>query len=99
MHLELLFSLQAAAAVASASQVSPGVAYSGRAGQLRVGVPRVEAQVAVDGRLDEPVWGQAAVLRDFSQFRPNDGVAAVDSTEVLVWYSPVAIHFGIRARE
>ena len=28
-----------------------------------------------------------------------DGVPAADSTEVLVWYSPTAIHFGIRAFE
>ena len=31
--------------------------------------------------------------------RPSDGVPAADSTEVLVWYSPTAIHFGIRAFE
>jgi len=63
-----------------------------------VPIPRVaDAVVAVDGRLDEPVWGRAAVLRDFWQYLPTDGVAAEDSTVVLVWYSPTAIYFGIRA--
>ncbi|MGQ0712557.1 MAG: DUF5916 domain-containing protein [Gemmatimonadaceae bacterium] len=49
--------------------------------------------------LDEPVWSQAVVLAGFSQFSPVDGVPAQDSTEVLIWYSPTAIHFGIRAHE
>ncbi len=39
------------------------------------------------------------MLTGFSQFSPADGVPAADSTEVLVWYSPSAIHFGIRAYE
>ena len=46
-----------------------------------------------------PVWAQAAILDGFSQFSPTDGVPAADSTEILVWYSPTAIHFGIRAYE
>ncbi len=63
-----------------------------------VAIPRIaDAQVAVDGRLDEPAWRQAAVLRDFSQYLPNDNRPADDSTTVLVWYSPTAIYFGIRA--
>jgi hypothetical protein len=74
--------------------------YNGRASQLRVRPPRLEeGGVVVDGRLDEPQWARAALLTGFSQFSPNDGAAAVDSTEVLVWYSPTAIHFGIRAFE
>ena len=51
----------------------------------------------MDGRLDEPVWAQAARLTGFSMYSPVDGRAAPDSTEVLVWYSAKAIHFGIRA--
>lgn len=63
-----------------------------------VAVPRIaDAVVAIDGRLDEPVWARAAVLRDFSQYLPNDNRRADDSTTVLVWYSPSAIYFGIRA--
>ncbi len=73
--------------------------YSGRTGQTRVVVPRIDASIVVDGRLDEPVWRQAARLTDFSQYQPVDGRPAEDPTEVLVWYSADAIHFGIRARE
>lgn len=73
--------------------------YHGRKGQVQVAPPRIEATITVDGALDEPVWQRAALLTGFSQFSPKDGIAAQDSTEVLVWYSPTAIHFGIRAYE
>jgi uncharacterized protein DUF5916 len=77
----------------------PGQTYSGVAKQLDVAIPRLEAEARVDGVLDEPVWRQAARLVGFSQYRPVDGRPAEDSTEVLVWYSPDAIWFGIRAFE
>ena len=76
------------------------VVYNGRANELRVKPPRLDdAGVTVDGDLAEPQWQQAALLTGFSQFAPIDGVAAEDSTEVLVWYSATAIYFGIRAYE
>ena len=75
--------------VALAQGTPPGTA---------VAVPRIaDATVAVDGRLDETAWTRAAVLRDFSQYLPNDDRPAEDSTVVLVWYAPDAIYFGIRA--
>ena len=77
----------------------PPATYDGRAGKLAVPVPRVEVEAVIDGKLDEQVWGGAALLTGFSQFSPTDGVPAADSTEVLVWYSPTAILFGIRAFE
>lgn len=77
----------------------PGSAFSGRDRRINVSVPRSEAPAFVDGRLDEPVWQTASRLTGFSQYQPVDGQAADDSTEVLVWYSPDAIWFGIRARE
>ena len=95
MLLSLILLLQAGAPGASDTVR----VFSGRQGQTAVAAPRLEAAVEVDGVLDEPAWGQAAQLRDFSQFDPQDGIPAADSTEVLVWYSPTAIHFGIRARE
>ncbi|MBA3346502.1 MAG: carbohydrate binding family 9 domain-containing protein [Gemmatimonadales bacterium] len=73
--------------------------YNGRAGNLDVRLPRLEMEAQIDGALDEPAWAQAAMLTGFSQYSPGDGIAAADSTEILVWYSPGAIHFGIRAYE
>ncbi len=76
-----------------------GPVYSGRAHQLHVAIPRLEATAVVDGVLDEPVWAQAARLTGFSQYQPSDGQPAAEATEVLVWYAPDAIWFGIRAHE
>ncbi len=73
--------------------------YDGRAGQLKVTLPRLDTTIVVDGVLDEPAWSHAAVLTGFSHFQPIDGVPSEDSTSVLVWYSASGIHFGIRARE
>jgi hypothetical protein len=85
------------AALAQTPDVAP--VYSGRAGQIDVTIPRIDAQATIDGRLEEPVWAAAAKLTGFSQYRPVDGLPAPDSTDVLVWYSADAIYFGIRAYE
>ena len=62
-------------------------------------IPRADATVVVDGDLNEAVWQQAARLTGFSEYRPVDGQAASEQTEVLVWYSPSALHFGIIAHD
>jgi hypothetical protein len=83
-----------------AAERVPGDVLNGRQNQLAVKPPRLEELgVRVDGTLDEPQWKEAALLTGFSQFSPRDDVPAEDSTEVLVWYSPTAIHFGVRAYE
>ena len=83
---------------ATASQDSTLV-YDGRANRTHVDVPRIDTVASIDGILDEPVWRRAARLTGFSQYQPVDGRPADEPTEVLVWYSPDAIYFGIRARE
>jgi hypothetical protein len=74
--------------------------FSGRENQLRVPAPRVDAlssPMTIDGVLDEDAWQQAAVLTGFSQYSPVDGRPAENATEVLVFYTPTAIYFGVRA--
>ncbi len=113
MLLELFTALQVAAtepvrqqpqpavatAAAPARPAADGAIYRGRAHELNVRVPAIDRELELDGTLADSVWARAAVLTDFSQYQPVDGVAAQDPTEVLVWYSPHAIYFGIRARE
>ena len=86
------------AQAAVAGPAVEGAVVEGR-GAPAVRVPRLEAEVVVDGVLDEPVWERAARLVGFWQYRPVDGVPAEERTEVRVWYSPVAIHFGIVAED
>jgi len=73
--------------------------YDGRAHQIDVRIPRLDGDAVIDGRLDDAVWSHAARLSGFSQYRPVDGRPAEDSTVILVFYSPTAIHFAIRAYE
>ena len=90
--------LQSVAALGVADARLPsGPVFDGRRGATTVATPRIDRPATVDGVLDEPAWASAAVLTGFSQFFPTDGVAAEDSTEVLVWYSATALHVGIRA--
>jgi hypothetical protein len=79
--------------------VTPPAVFNGRLGHINLAPPRLAADVRIDGRLDEAVWQQAALLTGFSQYAPVDRLPAEDSTEVLVWYSEHAIYFGIRAYE
>lgn len=58
--------------------------------------PRVEEGIRIDGVLDESVWQDAIALDGFWQYQPIDERPAQDTTEVLVWYAPTAIYFGLR---
>lgn len=80
----------------------PQPVYDARLRQTEVRFPRIEAappDVRIDGVLDEAVWQRAAKLIGFTQYRPVDSRPAEDSTEVVAWYAPDAIYFGIRAYE
>jgi hypothetical protein len=83
--------------IAAAGTADPPAAHDGREGRTDVAIPRLEAAIEVDGVLDEPAWTQAAALTGFSQYAPVDGQPAEQQTLVLAWYSPTAIHFGVRA--
>src|SRR6185312_1935679 len=76
-----------------------GGIYNGRAGQWLVQIPRIDEPIPVDGTLSAPVWQRASLLTGFSEYTPVDGQPPVDSTEVLIWYSPTALYLGIRAFE
>lgn len=85
--------------LATAAAAQSPATYDGRSRRTDVPIPRLAADLRIDGSLDEPAWQQAALLTGFSQYLPVDGRPADDPTEVLVFYTATAIHFGIRARE
>lgn len=96
----MLASLALAALVAASAQQPAGPhPYLGTANQLNVAIPRLTAEATIDGDLSDPVWKRAALLSGFSEFSPQDGIPAADSTQVLIWYSPTALYVGIRAYE
>lgn len=96
--LPILLALQIVMPAAGASSDTEPV-FHGRNGATDVAAPRLDADVVIDGVLDEDAWSRAALLTGFSQYRPIDGVAAADSTEVLIWYSSDALYVGVRAFE
>lgn len=106
MPFPVLFSLLLAAQSPSPAQppVQPPVAIDG-AGAPNFSIPRIEVNgvnvetVVIDGRLDEPAWSRATRLTGFSEYRPVDQQRAAEQTEVLVWYSPDALYFGIIAHD
>jgi hypothetical protein len=62
-------------------------------------IPRLESEIQIDGRLDEPVWSRATRLTGFWQYQPVDGRPAEEKTDVLVWYAPDAIYFAVIAHD
>ena len=94
--LPILLSLVSAA---PGSQEVPPAAHVGIRNDTEVSVPRLEQDAVIDGFLDEPAWLVASVLTGFSQYEPVDQRPATDTTQVLVWYSPTGIYFGIKAFE
>jgi hypothetical protein len=85
--------------LATAAFLQDSTVYDGRAKRVNVDMPRIDTVVTIDGVLNEPVWRRAARLTGFSQYQPVDGLPAAEPTEVLTWYAPDAIYFGIKARE
>ena len=49
-------------------------------------VPRFDKAPVIDGKLDDEVWKQAAVLRDFLQRNPGDNIAPSKPTEAFIGY-------------
>jgi hypothetical protein len=74
----------------------PPVVVEGK-GSPAFSVPRIEEHAVIDGRLDEPAWSKAARLGGFSEYQPADSRPASERTEVLLWFSPNALHVGIVA--
>jgi hypothetical protein len=80
-------------------QTGVGAAVVEGKGSPTADIPRLEASAQIDGKFDEPAWSQATRLTGFWQYQPVDGRAAEEETEVLVWYAPDAIYFGIIAHD
>ena len=49
-------------------------------------MPRFDKPPVIDGKLDDEVWKQAAILKDFYQVQPGDNIAPSKPTEVALGY-------------
>src|SRR3989441_3645914 len=59
-----------------------------------VKLPRFEKAPVIDGKLDDEVWKQAVVLKDFYQVQPGDNIAPSKPTEVLLGYDAKFLYIG-----
>jgi hypothetical protein len=57
-------------------------------------IPRFERAPVIDGKLDDEVWKQAVVLKDFYQTNPGDNIAPSKPTEVMIGYDSKFLYFG-----
>ena len=49
-------------------------------------IPRFDKPPVIDGKLDDEIWKQAAVFKDFLQTSPGDSIAPSKPTEMMVGY-------------
>lgn len=92
-QLEMALACLAICATAAAQQPPMGEAIP------RLRASRVAEPLRLDGRLDEPVWQQAEVLRQFTQVEPDAGQPAALTTEVRVAFDGRHLYIGWRAEE
>ena len=62
-------------------------------------IPKFEKPPTIDGKLDEEVWKNAAVLKDFYQIQPGDNVAPSKPTEVLIGFDPKFLYIAFRVTD
>lgn len=87
-----------AAAVAQSSSLESGDKKSNKGALLKhavvlppekakpVVMPRFDKPPVIDGKLDDEVWKQAAVFKDFYQINPGDNIAPSKPTEAMMGY-------------
>jgi hypothetical protein len=63
-----------------------------------IAVP-AQADIAVDGHIDEPAWQEARPAADFWQRMPQEGQTPTYGTEVRVLYDDEAIYVAVRAED
>ncbi len=82
-----------------AAQGERGAAPRGDALAGRPTLTAVRAQQApsIDGRLDDAVWRNAALIDTLVQEEPQEGQPATEKTEIRVAYDSAQLYFGIYA--
>src|SRR2546422_4846642 len=55
-------------------------------------IPRFDKTPVIDGKLDDEVWKQAAVLKDFYQTQPGDNITPSKPTEAMMGYDSKTLY-------
>lgn len=59
-------------------------------------IPRIETAPKIDGDINEEIWKQAYVLKDFIQIGPGDNIAPSKATEVLIAFDAKTLYMAFR---
>ncbi len=59
-------------------------------------IPKIDKAPVIDGKLDDEVWKQGIVLKDFYQRSPGDNIAPSKPTEVIMAYDPKFLYFAFK---
>src|SRR5438132_6797961 len=94
LAIALVTSAAAAQAPPATSTATPDPPANGGAGKPTIVLPPEKSKPVklptfakppvIDGKLDDEVWKQAAVLKDFYQVQPGDNIAPSKLTEVML---------------
>lgn len=61
-----------------------------------VNIPKIAKPPVIDGKLDDEVWKQAVILKDFYQTSPGDNIEPSKKTEVMIAYDPKFLYFAFK---
>jgi hypothetical protein len=57
-----------------------------------ISIAKVEKAPTIDGRLDDEIWKQAVVFKDFVQIQPGDNIEPTKPTEILMAYDTKTLY-------
>jgi Domain of unknown function (DUF5916)/Carbohydrate family 9 binding domain-like len=89
-HPRLLLALALPAALAGTGRAAEVL----RPEPPHVHATRLSQAPVIDGKLDEPLWKDAAVITDFRQIKPGDGTPVSERTEVRVGFDKDNLYIG-----
>jgi hypothetical protein len=62
----------------------------------RVVVPPFASAPKIDGKLDDPFWENAAILENFTQYEPVEGIEPTERTVAYIGYDKNNLYIGVR---
>ena len=65
--------------------------------RYRIEPVRVESGPEINGRLDEEIWQQASIIKNFVQQEPSEGEPATEQTIVRLLYDAQTLYIGVEA--
>ncbi len=84
---------------AGGALVVPGCCSDGNDALVLPATRVADADISVDGVMEETAWGTAAVATRFTQFEPDEGQSASQRTEARILYGATALFVFMRAHD